>query len=271
MAENANIRSVTLQCGCVGNNWETKSSQGLTMDPESLYLQLGQLIAEMPQLKGTAPITPDINRWLGRAVQLVKATGESFDIAGITVASDGLANLNREHNAQQIEAIVFRALAYAEANAPASVRGGFIGVHASLDALRIVGKILEGVEQQTLIVDAYMDWKVFTDFGPTAPKGVTVRLLADSFYTKVEAVRPAMLRWREQFASERHVEVRLSAPRVLHDRLIFVDGNMVWSLTQSLKDIAARSPALVHRVDPELAKLKVDFYEQVWTSATEVT
>ena len=241
------------------------------MDPESLYLQLGQLVADMPELAGTGPITPEINRWLGRATQLVKATGNLVDEVGITVASDGLNGFLREQNAQQIAAVVFRALAYAEANAPTAARGGFIGVGAALDALQVVGKVLAEAKRHALIVDAYMDSRVFTDFAPTAAQGVSVRLLTDSFYTKPDALIAGMTRWRQQFGAARPIEVRLSAPRALHDRLIVADGALVWSLTQSLKDFASRSPALVQRVDPDLAKMKLEFYEQVWTVSTPLT
>jgi hypothetical protein len=110
------------------------------VDAEALYVQLGQLISEMPILGGTGPITPEINRWLGRAAQLVKATGNAYDIAGITVASDGLTSVLREQNAQQITAVVFRALAFAETNAPTAARGGFVGVGAALDALQVIGR-----------------------------------------------------------------------------------------------------------------------------------
>jgi len=238
------------------------------MDPESLYLQLGQLIAEMPVLNVATPITPEINRWLGRAVQLIKATGNAMDVISISVASDGLDSVLRVQNAQQIAAIVYRALAYAEAKAPTAARGGFVAVGAALDALQLIGKILAEATQDALIVDPYMDSKVFTDFGSTAAEGVTLRLLADRVSTKPESVRPAMNRWQQQFGGLRPLEMRLSPPRALHDRLIFADGTKAWALSQSLKDLAARSPAMAQRLDPGLAKMKVDFYEQVWKSAT---
>jgi len=53
----------------------------------------------------------------------------------------------------------------------------------------------------------------------------------------------------------------------LHDRLIVVDGKIVWTLTQSLNAFAARSPASLVRVDPETAALKVAAYEQLWKNA----
>ena len=39
----------------------------MAMASEELYLQLGTLVEEMPDL-ATGPITNDVNRWLGRAV-----------------------------------------------------------------------------------------------------------------------------------------------------------------------------------------------------------
>jgi hypothetical protein len=241
------------------------------MDPEALYLQLGQLISEMPELGGGAPITPEVNRWLGRAAYLVTEAGVGGDSISFTVASDLLNTVLREQNANQIRGIVFRALAFAEGRAPASARGGFVGIGQGLDALQVDGQVLAEARRDILIVDPYMDHKALTDFGPTAPSGVALRLLADGSSTKVESVKPAMIRWRQQFGAARPLEVRLSAPRALHDRLIFVDGSKVWSLTQSLKDLAARSPALVQRLDPDPASMKVDFYEVIWAASAAVT
>jgi len=240
------------------------------VNAESLYVELSQLIAEMPTLGGTAPITPEINRWLGRAAQLVKETGNYMDHAAITVASDGLTNVLREQHAQQIAGIVFRAMAFAEANAAAE-RGGFVGVGTALDVLQVVGKLLAEVRKDALIVDPNINSSVFTDFAPTAPEGAGIRILADGFFTEPEALRPATVRWKQQFGVARPLEVRLSAPRALHDRLVFADGTKVWSLSHPLKDFAARLPTLAQRLDPDLAKMKVDFYEQVWASATPVS
>lgn len=236
----------------------------MTMDPQALYLQLGQLIAEMPDLAGNAPITPEVNRWLGRAVHLIRESGSRVDSIGLAVACDNMIGPMREMNVQKIMAIVYRALARAEANAPAAARGGFIGVGAALDALQLVASVLAEAKRDILIVDAYMDGKVFTDFAPQAPAGVNVRLLADSFYTKPGTLAPFATRWGQQYGTERPLDVRLSPARALHDRLIQADGARVWSLTQSLKDIAGRSPALLQRVDADIAEKKVDFYERVW-------
>lgn len=241
----------------------------MPIDPESLYLQLGQLVAEMPELDtGYSSVDAETNRWLGRAAYLVQEAGNQADTAILSLAANSLS-VTRELNAQTIKAVVFRALAAAEARAPSAARGGFVAVGAALDALQVVGRLLAEARQDLLIVDAYMDSKVLTDFVPTAATGVSIRLLSDSFYTKPEMLLPAMTRFCQQFAG-RALAVRLTAPRALHDRLIVADGTMVWSLTQSLKHFANRSPALAQKVDSDLAQKKVDFYEQVWAASTPV-
>ncbi len=236
------------------------------MDPESLYLQLGQIVSEMPDL-ATAAITPEVNRWLGRAAHLVKAVCGAADSAIFDIASNSLsASIGHDLHAQTISATVYRALATAEANAPSAARGGFIAVGAALDALQVIGKVLAEANRDVLIVDAYMDSKVFTDFAPTVRPSVSVRLLSDAAGTQSHALQPGMTRWTQQFPG-RPIEVRLATPRALHDRLIVADGKLAWTLTQSLKDFAKRSPALVQKVDAEMATLKIDFYEQVWAAS----
>ena len=97
-----------------------------SLQPEALYLQLGQLVEHMPDL--TAPMTPETNRWLGQAVALVQAVGDMADAAAIKVAAQHMSGdrLLREMNAQTIAAVVHTALAKAELMAPVGIQGAFI-------------------------------------------------------------------------------------------------------------------------------------------------
>ncbi|ARU25109.1 phosphoribosyltransferase (plasmid) [Ralstonia solanacearum] len=80
-------------------------------------------------------------------------------------------------------------------------------------------------------------------------------------------LKPAAESWAKQYNSVRPIEVRLAPAKSLHDRLITVDDAQAWTLTQSLKDFAARSPASIVRVDTETASLKIHAYAAIWQSA----
>jgi hypothetical protein len=227
------------------------------------------LVADMPDLTAHGPIASDTHRWLERAAALIRESGDrvNVDHVSFTIAVDGLVGVLRERYAHQIVAVLHRALARAELKAPASAQGAFIPVGAAFDVFQTIGKVLREAKQDVFIVDPYMDDRVLTDFAPLTADAVAVRLLTDIFYTKPAALQPAAQRWTQQYAGTRPLEVRLTAARLLHDRLIIVDGAKVWSLTKPLKDFAARSPATILRVEGDFVRLKIDAYEQMWTAA----
>jgi hypothetical protein len=137
-------------------------------DPESIYIQLGQLIAEMPVLDGGRWLTPDENRWLARATVLVEQAGNAVDAASLRLAVSSLSG-SGPHGVQMIHAIVYRTLARAEAAAPTAARGGFVAAGAALDALQVIAGILVQAKVDILVIDAYLGGKAFTDFAPQEP------------------------------------------------------------------------------------------------------
>jgi hypothetical protein len=236
-------------------------------DPETLYREMGRLIESMPDLTA-APIPPETHLWVGRAFRLIQDVGVLADAPLVTVAINGLGTTDRFNAAHQIKAMLYRAFAVAEAHAPAHVRGAFIPVGGAFDALAAVAKVLKTATQDVLIVDPYLDETVLTEFAGVMAAGVPLRLMADKKDHKGTLVTAAV-RWVKQHASARPLAVRLAAPRSLHDRAIFIDGRVAWTLTQSLKDLASRSPAEIIRSD-DTAGLKIPAYESVWAAAEVV-
>jgi hypothetical protein len=116
--------------------------------------------------------------------------------------------------------------------------------------MAVIGSVLRTAKQGVFIVDPYMDEKALTDFAPLAAEGVTIQLLADQQWHK-PTLRPARERWSTQYGASRPLEARLAPAKTLHDRLIIIDDEHTWVLTQSLNAFAARSPAAVVRVDDE--------------------
>lgn len=240
----------------------------MKIEPESLYMQLGQIIATMPDLTDSGPYQAGVLQWLGRAAALVEASGDITDSATFKNIT---ARLHFPHLrpslTQQMALLLHRALARAEIHAPASAQGSFIPVGEPFSAIAAVSKVLSGARQSVLIVDPYADAKALTDFAGLAPEGVQVRILSDAGTVK-PSLKPAAESWSKQYGGTRPLEIRLAPARSLHDRIITVDDSQAWTLTQSLKDFAARSPASIVKVDAETAGLKISAYGTIWQGAT---
>jgi hypothetical protein len=110
-----------------------------------------------------------------------------------------------------------------------------------------------------------MNETVLTVFGATIPERIGIRLLTTKIPQNA-AVEPAVGNWLKQFADTRPLELRWAPKRSLHDRVLLVDKAEAWTLTQSLKDFAARSPGEIIRTDHG-ANMKVDAYEEIWADA----
>jgi hypothetical protein len=67
----------------------------------------------------------------------------------------------------------------------------------------------------------------------------------------------------KQQRTGRPFELRLSPPRALHDRAIFIDSKTAWAVSQSFEDFADRSPSeFISAADT--ASLKIAAYEEIW-------
>jgi hypothetical protein len=237
------------------------------MDAENLYRRIGRLIEVAPEPPRYSTLSPELMKWIGQASAIVQATGDILLQADMSLAIDALKYPDRLERFQTIMVTLYKALAAAELNAPPSAQGAFIPIGNSFDAFSAVAKILGSATKDVLLVDPYMDDTVLTDFSGSMVEGVPLRFLTDQATVKPN-LAPAASRWRAQYPA-RPLSVRLARPRTLHDRPIFVDNAQAWTVTQSLKDLAKRSPAEIVRAD-DTASLKIAAYETIWLSATIV-
>lgn len=247
----------------------------MATDSETLYRQLGRLIETMPDL-AQSPLSTDAHLWIARAFALVKEVNNLADPALFSVEAGTLGETGRSDfeyrrrikAVHEITAIVYRAFAIAETRAPAGVSGAFIPIGNSFDVFAALSKLFRTATHEVLIVDPYMDVTVLTEFGTAIPEGIKLRLLSDQADHK-QTLEPAAKKWAAQYGTSRPLAVRLAAPKTLHDRAIFIDQKTAWTLTQSLKDFAKRSPAEIVRAD-DIATLKISAYESIWQTASTV-
>jgi hypothetical protein len=236
-----------------------------SLAPEDLYRRLGRLIEECPPFGGLAPLSVEQLTWLGRAEALVAESGDTLAQAEFATYRGSLAHQTmRESGYQGLMMILYRVLGRAELASPAAAQGAFIPVGSAFDAYAAIAKIFSSATSDLLVIDPYMDDTTLLDFVGAVPDNIALRLLADSQTVK-SSLEPAAKRWKAQH-SHRILKVRLAPARALHDRAILVDGQEAWTVTQSLKDLAKRSPAEIVRAN-DIAPLKIASYEQIWNSA----
>ncbi len=242
----------------------------MTLDPETYYLQLKRLVASMPDFGEREPLTADMHEWVGRAVALVELARDFSDVVQLKIAADGLLTAGREYSTERITAILHRALARAEMNAPVSAQGAFIAAGDTLNAFAAVAKVLARAKATILMVDAYADQTIITGFAVTAPEGVAMRILGADREARKMTLRPAVANWVQQFGASRPIEVRVVPQAELHDRLILIDGAEAWFAGQSFNSMAQKSHTSIEQSDPELAAMKIAAYDAIWLGAQQL-
>src|SRR5262245_197199 len=236
---------------------------GLTL--EALYVQLGHLLTEIPDLAEGA-ITAETERWLERAVSLVESSGSLADALQLGVAAGNLSGPLRARNAETIAEIVRRALAKAEPEAPATTQGMFTIAKDPFEALVAVRKILIGAASEVLLVDPHADAKALTDVAVLVREQVVVRLLADEIAYR-KSLASAAQRWLRQFGTARPLFVRLAPAGALRDILILVDGVAAWALRQPFSRITRCSYLSLVRIPPDAASAMIAAHAARWDAA----
>jgi hypothetical protein len=242
-----------------------------TMSADALYAQLGRLIADAPDLKAMpyAPLTNEQRLWIARAEALVS------EVFGAIVTGTTFSHIMQQFSqyrpwaSDEVMLQLHRALASVETELPAPATGAFIPAGSPFEALKAVQRIFEMAKREVLIIDPYMDAKILTDFVVLAPPKITIRLLTDSGTHKATLL-PAIRAFKEQYQDERPLSAKAAPARSLHDRLVAVDGQRVWTVGQSFNALVARSPTSFVEADKETAALKLDAYEEIWKSADPI-
>ena len=209
------------------------------MEPAAILNAIRALLQDQPDINDTN----QFNLWVGRS-QAIAAKVDMMRSVEIGSISSYVFDKDPEDIVYQINAVLYKALAEIELKAPVQQQGTFIQAGNELDAFAGASKVLRTASNSVRIVDPYMDEVVVTDYAVLLNEGVAIQLLSDKATVK-PSFAPAVSRFKKQFTSSRPLEARLTAARILHDRLIFIDDRVVYTVSQSLKDLAKRSHASI--------------------------
>ncbi len=233
-----------------------------TTEANILLNQLKSLLARAPAAWASySPTSTEHQQWLGQAHALVIRwnVGEA---TGLRIASNLLMSLStRNDYLAQIFGILHRAVADLELQLSSSLGQAF-GPGAIYDFFKALNKVLSSAQKSILVVDPYIDDTVFDTYLSSVPKGIRVRLLCEKYSAKL---KPAAERYIAQYGAL--LDVKRS--KEIHDRLAFVDDEC-WVMGQSIKDAAASKPTYLAPLSPDIAVVKLAFYENIWLQATQI-
>ena len=235
------------------------------MTAEKLYLELGRLLAQMPDL-ASGSITPEVQRWLASADAVIRSSGSLAETLRLRIACENLEGPLRTRNAETITSILHRVLAKAELDAPPEMRGSVLLIGANFDSYVAVRQLLSTAAADALLVEPEASGKFLADYAAVAPERVTVRLLADEAQYK-RTLSTGVQRWQQWFGSRRNLIVRLASANTLHEQLILLDGDRAWVLGVPFSDLAKRIQTSLVRMRPEEEARKIEVYAEIWEKA----
>jgi hypothetical protein len=237
----------------------------MLLTPEKLYFELGQLIAEMPEL-ASGPITSEVQRWLVTANAVVKSSGSLTEALQLTVACENLDGPLRARNAETITNILHHMFIKAEANVPREVRGSVQLIGGNLDAFKAISRLLATASSDAFLVEPDAAGKILADYGILASERTAMRLLADE-----AQYRPSLIggvqRWHQRFGDSRKLMVRVASANTLHERLILLDSARGWVLGAPFSQLAKRRHTTLVRMRPEEEARKLAVYAEIWGEA----
>ena len=231
---------------------------------EQMLALLADLIRTVPTFSHDKSVTPGDMRWLGRAAAALDASGATHALVAFRIEREKIGGIYFSQT--KLVTPLHDAYARLELQSPAALQGAFIPPGESFMGFSALVRVVKSAERSLLLIDPYVNATLFTEIAPVAPEGVEFRCLTSKKYRN-ELVA-ASSKWMSTGENEtRPVKVRFAPPKTLHDRWIIVDGQSIWSFSQSFKDIAVRSAASVTQDRTDLAANKMEYWQGAWTEA----
>jgi len=230
------------------------------MDRAVLLAQLRSLLESAPDFEAYSPTSAEHQAWLAHGHALI-GRWQHLEAISFASAADFLhVSLIKDGQVAKIIGLVHRAIADLELEMPKLADQTF-GPGAVYDFFKALSAAIGSATSSVFIVDPYLDEHIFDTYLASTPAGLSVRLLAHKYG---DLLKPAVQMFAAQHA--RNISVRISSE--FHDRILFVDNMSCWVMGQSIKDAAKAKPTYLVPLSPDIVKLKLVHYENIWNKAT---
>jgi hypothetical protein len=229
------------------------------MDKAVLLAQLRTLLATAPDFAAYSPTSSVHQAWLAQLHALIERWNK-YEAISLKSASNLMhMALMRDGQIATVLGVLHRAIADLELDRP-KLSGQAFGPGEVYDFFKALNAAVASATNSVFIIDPYLDDQVFDAYLSGVPAGIGIQLLADRYGT---ALKPAL----QKFVAQHGVSVETRTSSDFHDRVLFIDGLSGWVIGQSLKDAAKSKPTYMVPLSTDVAQLKLQHYERVWTGA----
>jgi len=110
-----------------------------------------------------------------------------------------------------------------------------------------------------MIVDPYFNGEAFDTYLSATKPEISVQILADRYAGDIK-------QYIEKHTEQYKTKISLKRSKELHDRLVFIDGDIAWIMGGSIKDAGKKATYLIPLASP-LAIAKKEIYTDLWEKA----
>ena len=177
-----------------------------------------------------------------------------YNIRGISPRQQ---QVNFELRIKEYEALLRSLVKTLELQLPEEEVKGVYEPNDEYGFYRDLSSLVASATNDILIVDAYLDEKVFDLYVSKVPDATAIRILSNKIGPNVETVAG-------MYAKSRLLELRSSGS--IHDRFVFLDQRG-WVIGPSIKDAARKKPTyLIELKGPSLTATR-DVHNEIWAKS----
>ncbi|AML52745.1 hypothetical protein [Falsihalocynthiibacter arcticus] len=123
--------------------------------------------------------------------------------------------------------------------------------------------IFASAENELFLVDAYFDGASFEAYFSAVSRDLSIRILCGSYARDIAA-------YIDKFSLQTGAKIEIRKTKLVHDRVVFLDGSDCWLVGASIKD-AGKKPTYLIPLAPQISPQKLSIYEGVWSSAVSIS
>lgn len=122
--------------------------------------------------------------------------------------------------------------------------------------------IIANAEEEIFVVDPYFNGEAFDIYLSELDPNVNVLILAGRYSKDIK-------NYIDKHITQYKTSITLRRSKELHDRIIFIDGEVSWIMGGSIKDAGKKATYLIPLATP-ITQTKFEIYKKIWGRAKEV-